>query len=245
VPSVDLTPYYQPPASTSDGTKFDNALALIQATLNGLDQNNFASGKIFDPAKLQQSSATTGQALVWNGTTWAPATTGGLVVIDDLTVAGAVLASYDTNTRLGGVLPTTYKDLFLEITGVTDQASDQFVQCRVNNDSSANYYTELVTFSAATSASSEALGATSWTALALPRSAGKFGTGKITVPHYNSFVGFIAEAALFSNTTTGNVKRYAAGGGHNTITAPVTRLAVFPAAGNFAIGTRFTLYGRG
>lgn len=72
MPAIDLTPYYQPPASTSDGTKYDNALALIQSTLNGIDNNNFAAGKIFDLAKLMQGGGTLGQGLVWNGTDWAP-----------------------------------------------------------------------------------------------------------------------------------------------------------------------------
>jgi len=72
VPSIDLSTYYQPPGTTSDGTKFDNALALIQATMNAIDQNNFASGKIFDPTKIQQGGASTSQALIWDGSNWAP-----------------------------------------------------------------------------------------------------------------------------------------------------------------------------
>lgn len=44
----------------------------LQTVINGgLDNNNFASGKIFDPTKIMQSAATTGQTLIWNGTNWA------------------------------------------------------------------------------------------------------------------------------------------------------------------------------
>lgn len=51
-----------------------NNAALIAAINGGLDANNWASGKIFHPNKILQDSATTGQALVWNGTSFAPAT---------------------------------------------------------------------------------------------------------------------------------------------------------------------------
>lgn len=45
----------------------------IQTVINGgLDNNNFATGKIFDPSKLMQDAATNGQGLVWNGSQWAP-----------------------------------------------------------------------------------------------------------------------------------------------------------------------------
>lgn len=68
MPAADLTPYYQPSGTVADGTKFDNALAYLQGLLNGLDQNNFAAGKIFDPEKLMQNSAADADALVWDNT---------------------------------------------------------------------------------------------------------------------------------------------------------------------------------
>jgi hypothetical protein len=66
VPTVDLTSFYQPQGSTSDGTKFDNMLANLQSVINGLDASNFAAGKIFDPAKLLQNAAADGDGLVWD-----------------------------------------------------------------------------------------------------------------------------------------------------------------------------------
>lgn len=60
------------------GTQIEAALvtgnnaALIAAINGGLDANNWASGKIFHPNKIIQDSATVGQALLWNGTNWAP-----------------------------------------------------------------------------------------------------------------------------------------------------------------------------
>jgi len=52
IPSVDLTPYYQPQGTTSDGTKLDNAYALIQNTLNALDNNNVANAAAIAASKL-------------------------------------------------------------------------------------------------------------------------------------------------------------------------------------------------
>ncbi len=77
MPTIDLSTYHQPAGSGADGSKYDNALDLIQTTINGLDNNNFASGKIFDPAKLMQDSAADGDCLVWDNVNskWVPATT--------------------------------------------------------------------------------------------------------------------------------------------------------------------------
>ena len=52
MPTVDLTPYYQPQGSTSDGSKFDNLLALLQTTLNGLDNNNVATAAAIAASKI-------------------------------------------------------------------------------------------------------------------------------------------------------------------------------------------------
>lgn len=51
--------------------------SIIQALANGgIDNNNFAAGKIFDPSKIMQNGATAGQGLVWNGSNWAPGASG-------------------------------------------------------------------------------------------------------------------------------------------------------------------------
>lgn len=57
----------------ADATVIANNNSAIKAAINGgIDNNNFAAGKIFDPSKLMQNGATTGQALLWNGSNWAP-----------------------------------------------------------------------------------------------------------------------------------------------------------------------------
>lgn len=73
MPAADFTPYYQPSGTGADGTKFDNALAYLQSIINGIDQNNFAAGKILDLTKLMQGGASAKQLLLWDGTNWAPA----------------------------------------------------------------------------------------------------------------------------------------------------------------------------
>jgi len=55
VPTIDLTPFYQPQGSTSDGTKYDNALALVQSTMNGLDHSNFVSNPNIPLTALAQN----------------------------------------------------------------------------------------------------------------------------------------------------------------------------------------------
>jgi hypothetical protein len=72
----------------------------IQTVVNGgLDNNNFASGLIFDTQKLMQNGATTGQALQWNGSKWAPAPSPGYEF--DYTEVSTVAATNITATTSG------------------------------------------------------------------------------------------------------------------------------------------------
>lgn len=70
MPTADYSSYRQASGTGADGTKFSNFVDAVQTNMNGIDNNNFAAGKIFDPAKLMQSGASSGQALIWNGTDW-------------------------------------------------------------------------------------------------------------------------------------------------------------------------------
>jgi hypothetical protein len=56
------------------GLHATNYTAIQGAINGGLDTANWASGKIFAPSKFLQEGATNGQAIVWNGSIWAPAT---------------------------------------------------------------------------------------------------------------------------------------------------------------------------
>lgn len=57
----------------ADATPVNNNFQALQAALNALDADNWASGKIFAANKITQGGASTNQALIWNGTDWAPA----------------------------------------------------------------------------------------------------------------------------------------------------------------------------
>jgi hypothetical protein len=59
---------------SADATPVNNNFQEIQAALNALDADNWASGAVFAPSKLTQEGASTGQALVWSGSAWAPDT---------------------------------------------------------------------------------------------------------------------------------------------------------------------------
>ena len=104
------------PASPSDD------MALIYDTTTGawtaarVPEAAFASGKIFAPSKIQQDGASIGQALLWDGSDWAPG---------DLapgTPTGVVAPFAGSSSPSGWLLcdgtavsRTTYADLFDEI----------------------------------------------------------------------------------------------------------------------------------
>ena len=80
---INLAPYKPVPGTVGDANAIANAFTTLEAVLNGgIDNNNFAAGKIFDPAKLMQNGATALQVLAWDtGTaTWKPTTVGSLSV---------------------------------------------------------------------------------------------------------------------------------------------------------------------
>lgn len=73
-----------------------NAIATI---LNGnLDTANWATGKIFAPAKITQSGASVGMALIWNGTDWVP-----LALAHAVSNITDPLGTSNTNYRMQGI----------------------------------------------------------------------------------------------------------------------------------------------
>lgn len=63
-----------PDGADANAAPLRNNFAAVQAAVNALDANNWAAGKQFHPDKIMQDGAGLGQALVWGGTDWAPAT---------------------------------------------------------------------------------------------------------------------------------------------------------------------------
>lgn len=65
MPTADYSSYHQPNATTSDGSKFDNFIDAVQATVNGLDNNNIAAAAGIVASKL--ADPTSGKVLGSSG----------------------------------------------------------------------------------------------------------------------------------------------------------------------------------
>lgn len=84
----------------------------LQSVINGgLDNNNFAAGKIFDNTKIMQGGALTGQGLIWNGTSWVPGAVGTPPTHLGLPAAGASVCASGANkiwlVPIPGITATT------------------------------------------------------------------------------------------------------------------------------------------
>jgi hypothetical protein len=78
--AADYSSYKVASGETSSSSKFDNFVQAVQDFANAVGDTTkmtFASGLIFDPAKIIQSAATSGQVLAWDGTKWAPSSAPG------------------------------------------------------------------------------------------------------------------------------------------------------------------------
>lgn len=65
MPTADYSSYHQPNTTTSDGSKFDNFIDAVQATVNALDNNNVAASAGIVASKL--ADPTTGKVLGSSG----------------------------------------------------------------------------------------------------------------------------------------------------------------------------------
>lgn len=73
MPTLDLSADLPVVGTASDANLIRNGFNAIQAAVNALDNNNIAAEAGISVSKLGQSAALTGQALIWNGSSWAPA----------------------------------------------------------------------------------------------------------------------------------------------------------------------------
>lgn len=121
---------------------------------------------------------------------------------------------------------------------------------RFNADTGANYDYERVYGEGAAVAAAEALAATSLLVVGrLPGAsapANVFGAGAITVPYYASANQKTMHAAGMGKrgVAAGDLGVEAISGFWRNVAA-ITQITLLPASGNFAIGTRATLYGMG
>ena len=147
-------------------------------------------------------------------------------------------------------IPQTFAHLQLYAYARSSDAQlDTDLALRLNNDSSASYFYQYQ-YAAGASVVGGELGAQTRMGLGVMPGAnapaGFFGQSDILIENYTSTVGNkIATGRAFWLRGTGGgsfIIRHA-GGGQNVIGVPITRLTVFPAAGNFVAGTRVGLYG--
>lgn len=219
--------------------------------LDGTYPNPSIGAGVVEESMLDSGAAGAGEVLTADGAGGAaysaPAGGGDYSAIADSTL-GADAASFDTNTILGGALPTTFAHLkLLAVLRGTTAAATQAVRLRFNNDSGNNYSAFEVREFNGGPAAEESASASSMlvgTILSASATAGNPGMVELSIPNYRGTV--------FNKIVRGSSGWAQPGGTAQVVsddmgvwasTAAITRVAIFPAADNFLAGSRFTLYG--
>lgn len=166
-------------------------------------------------------------------------------------IASVTVASFDTNTILGGDIPQVYKHLLIVLAVRNDAAAaNGLVYMRLNNDSGGNYDYEMVNASGTTVVASQVQGGFQMAAGRLPGGtapANSFSCGQILIADYTSTA--MSKAVIASSTTresaaAGGLHRESDGGVWFATPAAVTRITVYSSDGTgFVANSRFTLYG--
>lgn len=244
--SPDSIPKYNTSADAPSGLGFNAAMDAIQTLFTSLKNGTMASGKIAIAA-LAGYPADGTKVLKGDGT-WAAPSAGAVTLIDDLVVSGSVLASYDTNVRLGGNIPQTYKHLQLIISARGDNAASSYVVWQANGDTAANYgQDEIAVRAGATPNYVGNNGQTyAYAGYILPstETANYFASSDgifydyTSTAHFKNYYGRAISPGPSVQRWSGSV------GGRWASTTAITRLVILPnGATNFAIGSRFSLYG--
>jgi hypothetical protein len=160
---------------------------------------------------------------------------------------GAAAASIDVT----GIV-ATYAHLLVELYARTDSATNGLDGCslRFNGDAAANYDYQIANFSAAASSISEAFaqtGINAGLAVGGGSAANLFATTIWEIAHYagsanNKTVNGQAAGKTGTATTNMSVRDFA---GFWRSNAAINRITLFPGTGNFAAGTRCTIYALG
>lgn len=249
--ALDLSSYLLAADELSSVTKQNAMIQAVEDAANNLGSASygaFASGLIFDPAKIKQSGASAGEVLMWDGSAWTPTAAPGSVytLISDSTLGSDGTFSFTS-------IANTYKHLKLVCYLRTDRGSTQDdLGVRFNNDTAANYdgYAAQTNGTGPTSTGSEALAATSWKTtngcVGSSATANVFGSAEITIPYYagtsNQKAAHVSIAKKIG-TSTGNLYVISGLGAWRS-TAAISRVDLLPLVGtNFKTGSRVTLYG--
>lgn len=147
-------------------------------------------------------------------------------------------------------IPSHYAHLMFIAYLRGDTAATQInVDLRFNNDSSALYDSSVFTVrDPSTVGTLAAVGATALTCAHAPAAsapANAFTPVQILIPHYTNAANHKTVDSRFGMRLSTLVTGQYAGAGQGTWTAvaAVNRVTLLPSAGNFAIGSRVTLYG--
>lgn len=252
MPTLNLTAYKPISGTLGDAGQVASGFTAIETVVNAIDNTNFGAGLIFDPNKIMQKGATLGQALVWDGAKFGPASVAvPIAVLMDYTVTGSPVASIDTNTVLGGNIPQTYKHLMIEISAFGTTAATRTSHGMVfNNDSGANYYAVQLTANNSAVSADKNLGVTNadlGTLTAAAGTAGVFTPCTVKIPDYTAAAkkaGYTAFGYAEADNTAAAMA-FSARGGQYIVAGAITRIKFAAAAGNYDIGSRFTILGVG
>lgn len=176
----------------------------------------------------------------------------GLILIDDYTVSGSAVASYDTNTTLGGSIPQIFKSLVLEISArSTAVATNVSGYIRFNNDSASNYHWNVVYGNNSSAGSSNGMTQAQISNAnqtpASSASANRFSCESYVIADYTStskHKHLVGISSRFADDTAANATVTTSAGLWKN-TAAITRIQVLLAFGNIDVGSRIVLYGRG
>lgn len=165
-------------------------------------------------------------------------------LIFDSTLVGTA-ASFDITS-----IPGTFSHLRLDcyLRGDT-AATTTVVSLRFNNDSGSNYDRQFLVATDVTVSTGRTVGATSTVIAEMPAataSANFFSANTIEIPNYansTNHKAVIASTAL-KHTNATNGMEFLFGAGFWRSASAITRITVLPAAGNFDVGSRVTLYGK-
>lgn len=162
------------------------------------------------------------------------------------TTLGAAAASIDVT----GIV-ASYAHLRVLVYARGDTAAlSTGILLRINNDSTASYQTQQVYGGATTPSAAEGLAQTSISLGSMPAAtapANWFGASEIVIPHYAGSTNQKAvEASTGYRVGTGTGQGISMrSSGWWSSGGAINRLTLLPAAGNFAAGTRVTIYGMG
>lgn len=232
------------------------ALSIVDADVSAISASKIT------PGANGQWIKTTGGAVVWSAI--QPSDIGGypsdatkvlrgdgawaipaMVLLDDLVVGPSVLASYDTNARLGGNLPSTYKHIKLIVSAQLDVAGTYTVLQFNGDTAAANYKSGQNAYNGAARADSfSGAGTVGYGYAGFTPGTGEstnWSSWEITIPNYNaahkhpyfSVGGGAQQGANYNGSFWGHYEQAVA----------LTRIVALGVSGNFVVGSRFSLYG--